>query len=231
MAGCSSRDFWRWCLPCQPVTGAVPAERPFILHPWLPQRGLCVTAAPAQPPDPLSCPSGRSDGNVSAATHPACSKGGRLCWRLQTLLAAAIPSAPHLFQPLLMRCRQPSLPVLHGIRQLFTALYNFSCWAWILSKTNHHVNSILTQQQPTQCKWNGNDIKAAPSKLGWWSQLHPVKGSLQTKLWLPFHSGVSFSCFCKLDQIEGCRSLWTLIRAARRGNDWYEISLIMIDKK
>ncbi|KAK4829737.1 hypothetical protein QYF61_006446 [Mycteria americana] len=76
------------------MTEAVPAECPCTLHPWLPQRGLCVTAAPAQPPDPLSCPSGSSDGNVSAATRPACSEGGRLRWRLQTLLAAAIPSAP-----------------------------------------------------------------------------------------------------------------------------------------
>lgn len=103
-------------------------------------------------PDPLSHPLGRPDGNVSAVTQPACSAGGSLRWQLQTRLAAVVPSAPHLFQPLFVLCHQPSLPVLHGKRQLFTALNNFSCWASILSKPNCQVNSILTQQQPTQSK-------------------------------------------------------------------------------
>lgn len=37
-----------------------------------------------------------------------------------------LSSASPLFQLLLMHCHQPNSPV-HGKRQLFTALYNFSC--------------------------------------------------------------------------------------------------------
>lgn len=206
-----------------PSPASILGALPFTLRLWLPRRGRCVAAAPAGPPDPLSCPSGHPDGKFSAAR----SEGGRLRWRLQTRLAAATPSAPLFFfffsQPLLVRCCQPGLPVLHGKRRLFTALYSFSCWALILSKTSHHLTSIVTRQQPTKSKWNGNDPKAAPSKLGWWPQLRPGKASLQTRLWQPSHSGVLSRCFCKLDQTVGCRSLWAIIRAAWLGNDCYEI--------
>lgn len=68
--------------------------------------------------------------------------------------------------------------------------------------------------------------KAALSKLGWRWQLHPVKDSLQTRPWLPFHSGVLSRCFCKLVQTVDCRSLQAIIRAVWLGNDWYEVSYV-----
>lgn len=100
-----------------------------------------MAAAPAWSPDPVFRPLGYPNGSVSIATQPACSEGGRLWWRLRSHLAAAICSAPHLFQPVRECWHQPSLPVLHGKRQLFTALCNSSSWSAILSSTNHHVGA------------------------------------------------------------------------------------------
>lgn len=67
-----------------PSPASILGALPFTLRLWLPQGGLC-------------CPSGHPDGKFSAATQPARSEGGRLRWRLQTRLAAAIPSALFFF--------------------------------------------------------------------------------------------------------------------------------------
>lgn len=65
---------------------------------------------------------------------------------LYQLFPTIYPRLPLLSCSILSSCLL-LLPILHG--------------------NNQHVNSILRQQQPTQPKRNGNDVKAAASKMGW----------------------------------------------------------------